>query len=82
MSCVHEQWQEWSTEQPGQVICKQTQVSKIIAKLPQVAFLVWNPSQPYPGIRNKDDMIILEKKSGPNNQNVQQFAKMEPPTSP
>ena len=70
ISWVHEQWQELFAEQPGQVICKQTQVSKIIAKLPQVAFLVWNPSQPCPGIRNKDDVVILEKKSGQNNQNM------------
>lgn len=38
-------------------------------KVATFVFLVGTPSQPCPGIRNKDDLVRYETKSGQNNKN-------------
>lgn len=45
-------------------------------KVATFVFLVGTPSQPCPGIRNKDDLVRYETKSGQNNKN-ERFAQME-----
>lgn len=58
-------------EQPGQMMCQKTQVSKTDIKVATWGICGMIPSQLCSEVRDKDDLVLPEKKYDLDNQNEQ-----------